>query len=70
MLNFAISKVSEAIDNILDGEINPSPIIDGQMSTCSYCNYKSMCNYSGNLDRCVEKIENVKNLKEKIEGEL
>ena len=60
----------EAIENILDGEINPSPIIDGQMSTCSYCKYKTLCNYTGNFDRNIEKIESIQVLKDKtLKGE-
>ena len=70
LFDFAVSQVSKAIENILDGEINPSPIIDGQMSTCSYCKYKTLCNYTGNFDRNIEKIESIQVLKDKtLKGE-
>lgn len=63
LLNFSISQVDKAINNILQGEITPRPIVDGQKSACTYCDYKALCNYLNTNDNEVITVENIDKLK-------
>lgn len=64
LLDFAINQVSLSIDKILKGDISPYPLCDNGKRECEYCEYKALCNYEGDNDHNVEKIETINKLKE------
>lgn len=64
IIDYSIDMCKKAIDNILAGDIEISPLQD-TVSTCLYCQYKGICNYSkmyGNVMRKAETVETVENL--------
>ena len=63
LLNFAISQVDIAITNILSGEISARPLIDSNYSSCTYCDYKGICNYLDNNDKEIVKAQTIEELK-------
>jgi ATP-dependent helicase/nuclease subunit B len=46
---FVNKKIKDFGKGILDGDISVNPYVSGQMSSCSYCSYKSICGYDEHI---------------------
>lgn len=65
--NYVSKLASVAVNEILDGYISPSPVMDGNVITCEYCDYKHVCKFNRETDR-VRKMENSVEFSEFIKG--
>ena len=43
LIDFTVSKVGAIADSITSGDTSISPIDDGDIKACEYCDYKSVC---------------------------
>ena len=43
IMEFSADKAGELGQNILEGDVSISPVINGGIMTCDYCEYKSVC---------------------------
>lgn len=66
LLDFAVKKVNDAIGNILSGDISATPLRKGQKVTCSFCQYKGLCNYNNSCDVNSVSVGTIEELKEKV----
>ena len=67
LIDYAINMCKKAIDSIVAGDISVTPL-KATKSTCEYCQYKGICNYSklyGNAQRKAEPYHEIKDLKER-----
>ena len=65
LLDFAINQVDKAIERIKLGDIHPFPIKQGQKIVCKYCDFKGLCNYTGDNDKVEVAIPSISDLKQK-----
>lgn len=65
LLDFAIKQVNFAIENIMSGDITPRPLKTDNKNICSFCEYRGLCNYCEDNDRCVGGVLTIEELKEK-----
>ena len=63
LIDFAIKQVKTAIQNILDGNINPHPLKVQNSSACEYCEFGGLCGYLNDNDRVVKPVETIQELK-------
>ena len=69
---FAFNLMQNAVEKILDGDIQPYPLKINNHSSCEYCKFHGICGFDtsfNNMYRCVEKVHNVDELKNKLDGE-
>lgn len=64
LLDFTMEQVKKSINRIKMGEISPKPLVDKMKRACDYCQFKALCNYSGDNDNNVRTIENITKLRE------
>lgn len=65
LIDFAIKQVEVAVKRIINGEILPYPMFDGNKLACEYCDFKAMCQFDGkniNHSQTVKTIEELKEL--------
>ena len=65
LLNYAITQVNKAVDNILKGDITPYPLKTKSTCACDYCEYIGLCNYQKDKDRVVDNVATIEELKQK-----
>ena len=65
--NYAINLISKAIDDILTGEITPSPLVLGSFDACKYCQYEGVCRFDKNCGN-YKRNPKIKVEKENFEG--
>ena len=65
LLDFATRQVNFAIENIMNGDISPRPLKTDNKNICAFCEYRGLCNYGGDNDRCVGSVTTIEELKEK-----
>lgn len=56
LIEYSLEKLRDTGKNITDGVISASPIIDGDIDSCKYCDYKSVCKMS-DKNELVRKLE-------------
>ncbi len=64
-IDYAVSMVLIAVEKIKKGEIKPSPLKNGNKSTCDYCEYVGLCKFSekqGNEYNTYKKVKTVAEL--------
>lgn len=68
ILDYAISMVRSAMDNIIANNIVANPLKSDSRMACDKCNYRGLCNYMDNNERLVSKVASVEELKEESNG--
>ena len=46
LIDFTIDKVLKAVEDIRKGVIEPKPLMIDKKSTCQYCKYLAICQFS------------------------
>lgn len=56
LMQFALKKAGEVATELLSGRIAPRPVERGASSTCTYCDYRSVCNFDKRLGSKVRRL--------------
>jgi ATP-dependent helicase/nuclease subunit B len=71
--NYAVKLATKAIEEILEGNITPSPYSENeQMSACTYCKFNGICKFSKTLNNASRKVNSritINNIKEALQSE-
>ena len=63
LLDFAMKHVEKSITAILNGEISPKPLKEGNYTSCDYCDYIAICKFGGKNYKEVIDVSNIEDLK-------
>ena len=64
LVDYAISMVLSAVKNIKDGVITPTPLKNGNYTTCDYCEYLGMCKFCEKHGNKFNETKNIKTVEE------
>lgn len=70
--NYAFDLVIKAVNEIIDGNIQPNPLLISGRSACVYCKYKGLCNFNTiykNKYRFVDRVLNADDVLNRGENE-
>ena len=59
LANFAFDLVVKAVEEILNGNIEPNPLYANRKSACEFCEYKGLCNFNTVYHNKYRFVENV-----------
>ncbi len=60
LLQFAVKRAGEIVEELLSGRVDCAPAKKGQESACAYCDYSSVCLFDSRLPGCrVRPIQSV-----------
>ena len=45
IMEYACNILNKAVDEMLEGYIEPKPYLNSQKNSCNYCKYKSLCHF-------------------------
>ena len=70
--NYVFNKIKEAVNEIENGSIQPTPLKENKKTVCDYCSYLGMCKFSqlkGNSYKVAGKVATINDLKKEENNE-